>query len=151
MFEVTRDPGVVFLTAPLGSCVAVLLHDSEGTIAGCLCFPLPESRLDPERARANPALFGDTGVEAVLDGMEAAGAVRKMIAATLAGGAVTMDGAGPARSAMRNLQSARRTLTRLGIETVKEEAGGTRDAAVLFEASTGRITLLRGGAGQGTP
>jgi chemotaxis protein CheD len=146
MFEVTRDPGVVFLTTPLGSCVAAFLHDPEGTISGCLCFALPESRLDRARARANPALFGDTGIEALLDGMESAGAIRKMISVTLAGGAVTLDGGGSSRTALRNLQVARRTLSKLGVEMVKEVTGGSRDVAVLFEAASGGITLLRSGA-----
>jgi chemotaxis protein CheD len=145
-FEV---PGVVFATPPLGSCVAVFLRDEAQAVTGCLCFALPDSRLDRARARANPAIFADTGIEAAVEAMAAAGAVKSGIAVTLVGGAATLDGAGSSRAGPRNAQAARRTLSKLGIGIVREETGGSHDLAAVFEADAGRFTVLRSGGLEG--
>src|SRR5262245_39001267 len=46
---------------PVGSCVAVYLWDPESRVGGLLHFEWPDSGSDPIRARAEPAVFADTG------------------------------------------------------------------------------------------
>ena len=49
---VSADPHAALVTYGLGSCIAVLLHDRACLAAGCLHFMLPDSQVNPARARA---------------------------------------------------------------------------------------------------
>jgi len=46
----------------LGSCIAVAIYDAVAGVAGMLHFMLPESSIDPDRARERPYMFADTGI-----------------------------------------------------------------------------------------
>jgi hypothetical protein len=59
---VSNRPGDVIVTHALGSCIAVCVFDPVASIAGMLHFLLPEARINPERARQQPAVFADTGI-----------------------------------------------------------------------------------------
>ena len=49
--KVSNDPEDVLVTHALGSCIAVLIHDPVARVAGLLHYMLPESSLDPAKAK----------------------------------------------------------------------------------------------------
>ena len=56
----SNRPGDVIVMHALGSCIAVCVFDPVASVAGMLHFLLPEARINPERARQQPAVFADT-------------------------------------------------------------------------------------------
>ena len=61
-FAVSANPDEVLTTIALGSCVAVCLFDPVAKVGGMLHFLLPDSKLNADRARTQPAAFADTGI-----------------------------------------------------------------------------------------
>ena len=55
-------PDATIVTHALGSCVAVCLWDPEARVGAMLHFLLPESRVNPDRAKSQPGTFADTGI-----------------------------------------------------------------------------------------
>jgi len=52
--RVSNDPESMLVTYALGSCIAVMIHDSIAGVGGLLHFMLPESSLDRAKAEKNP-------------------------------------------------------------------------------------------------
>ena len=65
-------PGDVLVTVGLGSCVAIVLHDSDARIGGLAHVLLPSPALT--RLDSNPAKFPDSAVATLLQLMSAQGA-----------------------------------------------------------------------------
>jgi chemotaxis protein CheD len=136
------------VTIGLGSCVAVALYDRGTRIGGLAHVMLP----DPARARADvpPARFAGHAVQALLDMMEEAGAVRARITARLIGGAAMFPGVltqEVGNLGDRNVLSCRAALDRHGIGIVREEVGGGHGRSVYFDVASGAVrvtTVLMG-------
>ena len=69
---------------------------------------LPDSTIRPERARARPCMFVDTGLEAFFDALERAGADRSRLVVRVAGGARGRRGGELFAIGERNVQAVRR-------------------------------------------
>src|SRR5438309_10213160 len=76
-FAVSNRPGDVIVTHALGSCIAVCICDPRAGVAGMLHFLLPESSINPERAREQPGVFADTGIPLLFEAAAQYGLVRK--------------------------------------------------------------------------
>ena len=62
---VSNQPDEILITYSLGSCIAVMVYDPIANVGGLLHYMLPESSMDPEKARSKPAMFADTGIPAL--------------------------------------------------------------------------------------
>lgn len=125
MGEIAVASGDELLAAVgLGSCIGVALFDREARIAGLAHVLLPE----PSSGRAGgPGRFASTAVPALLQEMEAAGAVRQRIVAKITGGASMFRGLSPngvGAVGERNADAVRQALQRLGVPLVAEDVGG---------------------------
>ena len=60
--KVNNDPKATIITYSLGSCIGIAVHDPVVKVGGILHFMLPESNLDPIKAKTNPFMFCDTGI-----------------------------------------------------------------------------------------
>ena len=54
-FAVVDSPDATIVTHALGSCIAVCVWDQDAGVGGLLHFLLPESKLNPERAKRQPS------------------------------------------------------------------------------------------------
>ena len=63
---VSDSPEELLITYSLGSCIAVIIFDPVASVGGMLHYMLPESSLDPEKAKKNPSMFADTGITRLL-------------------------------------------------------------------------------------
>src|SRR5215471_5830902 len=86
-FAVSNRPGDVIVTHALGSCIAVCLYDPVSTVAGMLHFLLPEARINPERAKQQPAVFADTGIPLLFQAAFERGLKKQRARVYLVGGA----------------------------------------------------------------
>ncbi|MDD5531533.1 MAG: chemotaxis protein CheD [Syntrophales bacterium] len=60
--KVSDNPHDILVTYALGSCIGVAVFDPVSKVGGLIHFMLPDSTLDPEKAREKPAMFADTGI-----------------------------------------------------------------------------------------
>ena len=80
------------MTHALGSCVAVCLWDPVSRVGGMLHFLLPESSINPERAREQPATFADTGIPLLFQTAYGAALSKTRCRVQLVGGAAITGG-----------------------------------------------------------
>jgi chemotaxis protein CheD len=128
--------------SPVGSCVAVYLWDPETRVGGLLHFEWPDSKLDPNRAHNEPAVFADTGVMLLLERAGLLGAAKTRCKVRLVGGADVSDRAEAHRWAKKNILAARSVLWRSGIFLEGEEVGGTRARKATLSISDGQLSVV---------
>ena len=150
-FVVSNHTEDVISTIALGSCVAVCLWEPHARIAGMLHFMLPDSRLNAERARVQPAVFADAGIPLLFHAAYELGAQKKRCVVRLVGGA---EVTGPRNQAIegffnvgpRNVLAARGVLWRNGIMTRGELVGGTAVRSLSMSVADGRIVVKTDGS-----
>lgn len=133
---------VVLYTLGLGSCVAILLHDTQARVGGLAHVLLPSRSLS--RSGDNPGRFPQTAVPALITEMGALGADRRRVVARLVGGASMFSNLVPSGSMQmgdRNVISVREVLSQLAIPIVSESVGGSRGRSVWFHAADGRVVV----------
>jgi chemotaxis protein CheD len=145
-FAVTGSPAASIVTHALGSCIAVCIHDPQAGVAGLLHFLLPESRVNPERARQQPAAFADSGIPLLFKAAYAIGLDKRRCKVTLVGGAevTAMAGSGSLNVGKRNLLAARSILWKNGVLVNGEATGGTIPRSVSLSAADGRVEISSG-------
>lgn len=141
---VSRDRNELLVTHSLGSCLGLSLYDARAGAAGLLHCMLPESSMDPVKARRCPAMFADTGVQALIDAMLALGAHPRHLVAKVAGGAHVFDDRGMFRIGERNHAALRRVLWKNEILIAAEDVGGTRPRTMYVAVASGRVVLRTG-------
>jgi chemotaxis protein CheD len=144
-FDVAKGDGEVLRTLALGSCVAVLFHDSVSATAGLIHVALPESKVNPAKAQRTPGYFVDTGLPAILEAIVGAGASPKRMRIKLVGGASMMDPSQTFDIGRRNVLAIKRYLWKNGLGVIKEDVGGSISRTVEIAATTGEVTISSGG------
>ena len=138
---VSRDPGAVLITYSLGSCIGVSIWDPLARVAGLLHYMLPDSRLSPDKAQANPAMFCDTGVPKLFKAAYELGAVRQRVVVKVAGGSQLLDDTGTFSIGKRNYLALRELLQKNGIRIASEHVGGSASRTLRIDVATGAVTL----------
>ncbi len=155
-----RSDGTTLVTSGLGSCVGIALYDPEAGVLGLAHAMLPSvenapsddcterERTDQAAATASPdggrcrdsAKYVDTAVPALLEAMEEAGGRRRRIRGKLAGGSTMFEfNAHDESIGTRNVTAARRALSRLGIELVAEDVGGSHGRSLELHGPDGEL------------
>lgn len=145
-FVVSADPTDVLVTYSLGSCIGLALWDRKVKAGGLLHAMMPLSSADPVKASANPAMYADTGVAAMLQMLFDLGATSRTLEARIAGAASSMDGSGLFRIGERNEMVVRRLLWKNDILIAASDCGGSASRTLVLEVGTGRTVLKTGGA-----
>jgi chemotaxis receptor (MCP) glutamine deamidase CheD len=89
--QVSKDPKADLVTYSLGSCIGVAIWDPEVRVGGMLHYMLPQSSISPEKAKANPAMFADTGIPQLFRSAYELGAIKKRMIVKVAGGSSLLD------------------------------------------------------------
>jgi chemotaxis protein CheD len=144
-FAVSDRPGDVIITHALGSCIAVCIYDPMTCIGGMLHFLLPEARINPERAKQQPAVFADTGIPLLFQAAFERGMKKQRAIVHLVGGAEMTQSAGAAfGTGRRNLLAAKNLLWRNGVFVAGMEVGGTGARTLHLSVSNGRLEIFNG-------
>jgi chemotaxis protein CheD len=133
----------LIVTHALGSCVAVCLWDPEVRVGAMLHFLLPESRVNPDRAKKQPGTFADTGIPLLIQEAMQRGLNKKRCRAHLFGGAA-VGAQGGLDVGKRNSLAARRLLWQHGIFIHAESLGGTEPRTVNFSVADGHFQVSCG-------
>jgi len=145
---VSQRRGEHLITYALGSCLGIAVHDATVGVGGLLHVMLPQSSIDPERARAQPAAFVDTGVPALFRECYKCGAKKERMTVYVAGGAYTgANDQDHFQIGKRNLVALRRLLWKNGVLVRAEDVGGVLTARTMqLSIGTGEVTLRYGGS-----
>ena len=135
----TKDD--VLITYSLGSCIGLTLFDPVAQIGGLIHSMLPLSRIDPEKSKAKPLMFTDTGVAALLQAMFDLGADRKNLIAKVVGAASIMDDKGIFKIGERNYTVMRKILWKNNILITGEDVGGTTARTLYLYMDTGKTVI----------
>lgn len=141
---VSGRPGDVIVTNALGSCVAVCVWDPVSLVGGLLHFLLPDSRINPQRAREQPAAFADAGIPLLFRTACEQGLQKARCIVKIAGGA-EVAGAGAAFDiGRRNILAAKNLLWRQGVLIRGEAVGGKAVRSVSLAVADGRVDVSSG-------
>ena len=145
--QVSKDADAALVTHALGSCVAVVVHDSHAGVGGLLHFMLPESSIDPLKGKDRPFMFADTGIPQLFHQAYALGAEKKRLSVRLIGGAQVMDPNGVFNIGKRNHLACRKLLWMAGVMVHGEVVGGAVSRTVRLMVGSGQL-LWNTGAGE---
>jgi len=140
-FQVTDDPRETLVTYSLGSCIGVAIWDPKARVGGLLHYMLPESTLSPDKAKAKPAMFADTGIPALFRSTYDLGAGKKNLIVKIAGGSSLLDDNGTFNIGKRNYIMLRKIFWKNGVLIEAEDVGGSLSRTVRLDVATGRFTI----------
>jgi chemotaxis protein CheD len=143
-WSVSKCEDDVLKTYALGSCVAVLIYDAKVRVAGLIHVALPESSVDPERARVQPGYFADSGLPRMIEEMKNLGATRSGVWVKLAGGASVMDPGNYFDIGKRNILAVKKVLWKSSLGPIAEDTGGSMSRTVAFSVADGMVTISSG-------
>jgi len=146
-WAVSTNPEESIKTYALGSCIAVIILDVKIGMAGLIHIALPDSTIDPDKAKNLPGYFADTGLPLMIEEMKRLGAVRAHVRVKIAGGAAVMDDKGIFDIGKRNLLAAKRILWKSSLGAIAEDTGGDISRTVTVRVSDGE-TLISSGTKQ---
>ncbi|MDL1970003.1 MAG: chemotaxis protein CheD [Candidatus Desulfofervidaceae bacterium] len=145
--KVSNNPEDTLITHALGSCIGVIVYDPVVKVGGLLHFMLPESKVNPQKAKENPYMFADTGVPLLFKTCYKYGAEKKRMIVKVAGGAQIMDEAGHFNIGKRNYAMLRKIFWRNGVLIKAEDVGGMVNRTVELDIATGEVRLKIPGQG----
>lgn len=138
---VSNRPDDVLITYSLGSCIGVAVYDPTVRVGGILHYMLPESSIDPEKARKNPAMFGDTGIPLLFKECYKLGATKTNMIVKVAGGGQILDENGIFNIGKRNYMILKKLFWRNNVRVAAEDVGGSINRTMRLEIGTGRVFL----------
>lgn len=144
--KVSDNAEETLVTYSLGSCIGVSIWDPIAKVGGMLHYMLPESSLSPDKAKANPAMFADTGIPLLFRTAYALGAVKKRVTVKIAGGSQLLDDKGTFSIGKRNYVMLRKIFWKNGVLIDGENVGGSISRTMRLNVGTGCVSLkMRGG------
>lgn len=145
-FAVSDEAADTIVTHALGSCIAVCIWDQAAVVGGLLHFLLPDSAVNLERARTQPATFANTGLPLFFQAAYSLGLDKKRCRVRLVGGAEIggLGGTNSLNVGKRNLLAARNILWRNGLLIEAEATGGSIPRSVALHLGDGKIDVTSG-------
>ena len=141
--KVSTNESDILVTHSLGSCIGLSLYDPEIRVGGMVHCMMPVSKLDPVKAAANPLMFTDTGVTALLKSVFDRGANRRRLIVTVAGAASLLDDKGFFKIGEKNYAILRKILWKNDILISQEDVGGNIVRTMYLYMETGRTLIKR--------
>ena len=130
-------------TYALGSCVGVIMVDPKARIAGMIHVALPDSNINPAKAKQHPGYFADTGIPLLIRDMQKLGFNGKGrgLIVKIAGGANILDPNNTFSIGKRNVLAIKKILWGLGMGVVAEDVGGSFSRTVSVELRMGKMEI----------
>lgn len=140
--RISNVSGDLMVTHALGSCLGIAVHDRTTGIGGMLHVMLPTSTINPSKAEANPCMFVNTGVPALLRQVLTAGAAKNRLAIKVAGGSKKQtEGTDQFAIGKRNYIMLRKVLWQYNLLLDGEDIGGESPRTMYLEIGSGRVWL----------
>jgi chemotaxis protein CheD len=128
------------ISAVLGTCVAVCLHDRRLKIGGMNHFQYPKSGLFGSPSNE----YGDVAITALINKLCRMGSRKEDLEAQIFGGGelsgVSRWGGG---TGVKNVKIARKILKKNGINIVSEDVGGSKGRRLIFHTGTNEALVMK--------
>lgn len=137
-----NSPNVI-RTSGLGSCVGVIVYDITTEIAGLAHVMLPDSNLS-KQDNINIYKYADTAIDYLYQQLLIKGASRFQLKAKIAGGAQMFPNqltSEVMRIGPRNIEAVQEQLKKYQIPVVASDVGGSSGRTIVFDPSTGDLTI----------
>ncbi|MBN1806368.1 MAG: chemotaxis protein CheD [Sedimentisphaerales bacterium] len=139
--KVSNNPEDILETYSLGSCIGVCLYDPTTTTGGMLHYQLPNSTMNPSRAKQNPLMFADTGMNYIIDKMLAMGINKKQTQVKIAGGASMDNGPDGFDIGKRNYLAIKKILWQHRMFIDAEDIGGSSPRNMYLDIADGTVKI----------
>jgi len=144
--KVSADPAHVLVTYSLGSCIGVCLYNIAERTGGMLHYLLPDSSANPQRAKENPFIYADTGMEALLEKLVSTGIKKSQLRVKVAGGAQRLKITTKTFDiGKRNYLAIRRILWENGMFIEAEDVGGCLPRTLYMSIADGSVIVKSNG------
>jgi len=125
------------LKAVVGSCIALVLYHPQLKRGAMAHIVLPNAA-----GRTNtPGKFADTAIPHMLELMKDLGLPHRGLTAKFAGGANMFNGNGPMQIGKSNAETVAQALQTAGIRIAGQDVGGSRGRRVIFDCTSGVMTI----------
>jgi Chemotaxis protein; stimulates methylation of MCP proteins len=138
-FKTAKTPDIL-LTAGLGSCIGICIHDPLLKVGGMAHIMLPTA----SGMGGNPAKYADTAIELMLKEIFRLGANHSRLRAKMAGGAqmFSFPGKQPVlKIGERNAEAVEQELKKNGIPLLIADVGGSFGRTIHFDVGTGKLHI----------
>ena len=135
-------------TIGLGSCVGILLYDTEKKTTALIHIMLPDS--STFREITNPYKFADLAIPLVLKELEEMGTRKRHLIAKIAGGAAMFKFSEQSINSdigERNIIAVKKALANENIKIVAEDVGGSKGRSMFAYSDTGKVMIKVVGVG----
>jgi chemotaxis protein CheD len=139
--NVSNNPEDILETHSLGSCIGVCLYDPTTTTGGMLHYQLPNSTMNPSRAKQNPLMFADTGMNYIIDKMLKMGINKKRTQIKIAGGASMDNGPNGFDIGKRNYLAIKKILWQHRMFIDAEDIGGNSPRNMYLDIANGKVKI----------
>ena len=143
--KVTDRADDTLITYALGSCLGIVVHDAVAQVAGMLHVMLPASQIDEVKAKAQPAMFVDTGVPLLFKECYRLGARKERMTVSVAGGSFSgrTDADDTFQIGKRNMITLRKLLWKNGVLIHADDTGGVQQSRTMSVVVANGIVQLR--------
>ena len=139
-FKTAKTPDIL-LTAGLGSCIGICIHDPILKVGGMAHIMLPTAS---GSMGGNPAKYADTAISLLLEEISGMGAHSSRLKAKMAGGAqmFSFPGKPPVlKIGERNAEAVELELKKNGIPLLIADVGGSFGRTIHFDVGTGQLHI----------
>jgi len=139
-YKTARSPDLL-LTAGLGSCIGICIHDPFLKVGGMAHIMLPTAG---GSLGGNPAKYVDTAMELLLNEIVGMGANKSRLRAKIAGGAQMFSFPGKPQILKigdRNAEAVQQELKKYGIPLLISDVGGSFGRTIHFDVGTGALRI----------
>lgn len=137
----SNDPSAELVTYSLGSCLGVAIYDPVRKCGGLLHVMLPDSKINPTKAAAEPYVFVDTALPRLFQAFCSLGGDRGRVVIKIAGGAQFLDPQKLFNIGERNFVAVSALLARNNYTIHGRDIGGCSSRTMRFSLSTGQVSI----------
>ena len=137
--------GDMLVTHALGSCLGLMVYDPVAHIGGLLHAMLPLSKINPQKAEANPYMFVDTGVMELFKQLYELGVQKTRVVVKAAGCGRPLGKNEMFKIGERNYTVLKKFLWKNNLLLEAEDVGGTISRTVNLDISTGKVIVSSNG------
>ena len=131
----------VIATHALGSCLGLMVYDPVAKVGGLLHAMLPMSKINPDKAKANPSMFVDTGVPTLFKALYEIGGHKARMVIKAAGCGNPLGENVMFKIGERNYAVLKKLLWKNNILLEAEDVGGTASRTVYLDLETGQTII----------
>ena len=137
--------GDMLVTHALGSCLGLMIYEPVAHVGGLLHAMLPLSKINLQKAQANPFMFVDTGVPEMFKQLYDMGAVKERIVVKAAGCGSPLGTNESFEIGKRNRTVLKKLLWKNNILLDAEDIGGSISRTVNFDITSGKVIISSNG------